>query len=30
MKELIGSADAGTRIMIAKDAEHLDLSEYMK
>ena len=30
MKELIGSADAGTRIMIAKDAKHLDLSEYMK
>lgn len=30
MKELIGSVDAGTRIVIAKDAEHLDLKDIMK
>ena len=30
MKELLGLVDTNTRIVIAKDAEHLNLSEYMK
>ena len=30
MKELLGLVDTNTRIVIAKDAEHLNLGEFMK